>query len=160
MSNLYRPQYAFETPRGFRDETFHYTFDKTTIAALGVTLPTLQLRNDIILQLQNDQEFVCRAIAVLGAADERAGSAVSNLYIWLKDPFGNYLSQTYVPISRYLTGGGAGVIGRFPVIIEPEIICPAGGMWTMYLYNPTTGSINPPAITFFGVKRYPLEAAA
>jgi hypothetical protein len=161
MSNLYRPQYAFETPRGFRDETFHYSFDKTNVAALGVLLPTLQLRNDIILQFQNDQEFVCRAIRVLGAVTEQGGGTpVSNLYIWLKDPFGNYLSQTYVPISRYLTGAGAGIIGRLPVIIEPEIICPAGGMWAMYLYNPTTGSLLPPSITFFGVKRYPLEPAA
>ena len=160
MSNLYRPQYAFETPRGFRDETFHYTFDKTNVAALGVILPTLQLRNDIILQLQNDAEFVCRAIKVVGAADERGGTPISNLDIWLKDPFGNYLSQTYVPISRYLTGAGRAVPGRLPVIVEPEVMCPAGGMWTMYLYNPTTGSINPPSITFFGVKRYPLEAAA
>src|ERR1017187_2712118 len=78
MSNLYRPQYAFETPRGFRDETFHYTFDKTNVAALGVILPTLQLRNDIILQLQNDAEFVCRAIKVVGAADERGGTPISN----------------------------------------------------------------------------------
>ena len=154
MSNLYRPQYAFETPRGFRDETFHYSFDKSTVAALGVSIAAGALVNDIILQLQNDAEFVCRAIKVHLAA------AGSNLDLWLKDPFGNYLSQTYIPINRAYRGAGIGVVGRLPVIIEPEIICPAGGMWTAYLYNPTTGALMPPAFTLFGVKRYPLEAAA
>jgi hypothetical protein len=157
--SMYRPQYAFGTPRGFRDETFHYSFDKTNVAALGVQIPAGQLRNDIVLQLQNDQEFVCRGISVLGADVERGGTAPSNLYLWLKDPFGNYLSQTYVPLSRYLTGSGRTVTGRFPVILEPEIICPAGGMWVAYFYNPTSGSLYPPAFTFYGDKRYSEVAA-
>ena len=154
MSNLYRPQYAFWTPRNFRDETFHYSFDKTNVAALGVAIAAGQVVNDIILQFQNDAEFVCRGFKV------QLGTSASDLQLWLKDPFGNYLSQTYIPLANYLTGAGTLIVGRAVVILEPEIICPRSGMWTAYLSNPTAGFLEPPAFTFFGVKRYPLEAAA
>jgi hypothetical protein len=153
MSNLYRPAFAYHTPRGFRDETFHYSFNGSNVAALGTAIAAGALVADIILQLQNDADFVCRGLKVL------LGTVPSNLYLWLKDPFGNYLSQTYVPASLSVSGSGSGVCGSLVVPIE-EIICPASGMWTAYLYNPTAAPVNPPAFSFFGVKRYPLEAAA
>jgi len=153
MSNLYRPPFAYPTPRVYREETFHYSFNSSNVAALGAAIAAGQLIADIILQMQNDAEFVCRAVKVM------LGTAPSNLYVWIKDPFGNYLSQTYVPASLYVTGSGAGVCGSLDVPIE-EIVCPASGIWTAYLYNPTAAPVNPTAFSFFGVKRYPLEAAA
>jgi hypothetical protein len=150
--NLYRSQFAVRPDRRFREETFHYTFDKTTVAALGVPITAGAVVNDIYLPFQPDAEFILRGIKV---------STGSNLYLWLKDPFGNYLSQTYVPLSLYLEGAGAAIAtGRVCIPVEPEIICPAGGNFVAYLANPSTGPLEPPAFTFFGVKRYCLENAA
>lgn len=154
MSNLYRPQMAFQTPPGFRDEQFHYSFDSTIVPVLATAILAGQVVNDIYFQLQNDAEFICRGIKV------QLATAASNLQLWLKDPFGNYLSQTYIPLATYATGAGTQVIGRMIVPFEPEIACPAGSIFTAFLLNPTLGSVTPPAFTFFGVKRYPLECAA
>ena len=151
---IYRAQYGFPpTPKGFQDETFHYSFDSGTVPALGTSIAAGAYLNDVTLQLQNDAEFILRGIKV------QSGTSGSNLALQIKDPFGNYLSAGPVLLSDYLTGSGLAVIGRLIVPFESEIICPIGGFFQLYFYNPTTGSITPPALTFFGVKRF-LECAA
>ena len=153
---IYRAQYGFPpTPKGFDDQMFHYSFDSTTVPALGVSLAAGAYSNDVTLQLQNDAEFILRGIKV----QTQAGTTGSNLSMQIKDPFGNYLSAGPVDLSRYLRGSGLAVIGRLIVPFEAEIVCPIGGFFQLYFYNPTTGSITPPALTFFGVKRF-LECAA
>ena len=152
--NLYRAQFAYPPSRGLKDETFHYSFDSSNVAALGAAIAAGAVLNDVILQLQSDYEFACRGFKV------QFGVAASRLNLWLKDPFGNYLSQVPVPLALYATGSGAGVCGSLIVPFEPEIVCPASGFFTVYLYNPTAAPVNPPAFSVFGVKRCPLEAAA
>lgn len=153
MSNLYRAQFAYPA-KGFKEETFHYSFDKTNVAALGNAIAGAALVSDIYLQLQNDYEFTARGIKI------QSGTAASQLYLWLKDPFDNYLSQTYVPLSLYATGSGSQVCGSFIIPLNPEIVCPAGGVFVAYLYNPTAAPVNPAAFTFFGVKRCAIGRAA
>ena len=152
--NLYRPQMAYTALPGFRDEEFRYSFDSSNVAILGVAILAGQVVNDIYLQLQNEAEFICRGIRV------QLNTAPSDLQLWLKEPFGSYLSQTYIPLATYLTGAGAAICGRMTVVFEPEISCPAGSFFTAFLRNPTTGSVTPPSFSFFGVKRWPLECAA
>jgi hypothetical protein len=152
---IYRPQYAFLTPRGFRDETFHYSFDNTNVPVLGAVIAAGQQVLNITLQLQADAEFVLRAWKV-----ESVTGGGSNFQIVIKDPFGNYLSAAPIPLARYLRGNGALVIGRTVVPFESEIACPMGGFFQVDLYNPTTGNLTPPRFTLYGVKRYPWECAA
>lgn len=158
---IYRPQFAFVTPMGFRDEAFHYSFDSGNVPALGSVIAAGQLVSDITLQLQNDAEFILRALKVTGSGSERGGltqTAVSNLALQIKDPRGEYLSASFLPISNYLTGAGEAVVGRMFVPFESEIRCPASGFLQLFLYNPTSGALLPPSFTLYGVKRY-LECA-
>lgn len=148
--SLYRAQYAYP-PSGFKEETFEYSFDATNVPILGAAIAAGQLVNNIIFQLEQDYEFAWRGTKV------QLSTATSQLYLWLKDPFGNYLSQVPVPLSLYLTPSGAPIIGTLPVPME-EIICPAGGIITAFLYNPTAGPADPPAFSFQGVKRCPVGA--
>jgi len=151
----FRPQFAFRTPPGFRDETFHYTFDATTNAALGVALAAGQTSRDNYLQGQNDAEFIVRAWRILMAAP-----GTSTLQIQIRDAFGNFLSFVSIPLNCYLTPAGAPVVGFLPVPMEPELVIPASGFLILDFVNLTTGAVTPPKITLSGVKRHPECKAA
>lgn len=153
--NSYRSQFAYPPPApGFRENVFHYSFDATNVPALGRPILAGVQVNDIPLQFQNDYDFFCRGIKV------QFETGASSLYLWLKDPYSNYLSQVPVPLSLYLTGAGAAICGTLMIPLEPEILCPAGGMFHAYLYNPLAIESEPPVFTFFGVNRCPVERAA
>jgi hypothetical protein len=144
----YRPQFAFTGRRGFRDEQFHYSFDATNVPVLGTAILAGQRVENITLQLQNDCEFILRALKVQAAAD-----TVSGLYCTIQDPFSNYLSAVPLPLGNYITGGGAVSVGRFAVPFEAEVFAPIGGFFRLDLWNISTGSITPPAFTLLGVNR-------
>lgn len=153
--NAFRPQYAFRTPPGFRDETFHYIFDGTTNPALGASLGSSQTTRDNYLQTQNDAEFIIRAWKILSPA-----LGASSLQIQVRDAFGNYLSFVFVPLSCYLTPSGAPVVGFLPVSMEAELVVPASGFVAVNFENLTTGGATPPKLMLLGVKRYPVECKA
>jgi hypothetical protein len=146
----YRPQFAFATPPGFRDEQFHYSFDGTNVAALSSTNPIAAsaVLDNITLQLQQDAEFILRAWKV------QLGTAPSRLNLTIKDPRGYYLSASSIPLGTYLTPSGLAVVGSLVVPFESEVVCPAGGFLQLNFRNLSTGSVNPPAFTLYGVKRY------
>lgn len=145
---VWRPQFAFPpAPAGFRDEQFHYGFDGSNVPALATAIAAGSQVLNVVLQLQNDAEFILRAIKV------QLGTAPSSLALQLRDPYGNYLSATPLELSNYLTGGGAAMVGQMAVPFEDQIRCPLGGFFEVFLYNLTTGSVAPPAFTFFGVNR-------
>lgn len=139
----YRPQYVFSTPPGFRDEQFHYFFDSSNVPVLGLAIPAGGRLDNVVLQLQNDAEFILRAVK----------ASVSNLNMRLRDPFGNDLETSEAPISNTFTGGGGAVLGRMVVPYEPEIRCPASGFLTLFLRNLTTGNVTPGSFTLYGVNR-------
>lgn len=117
----YVPQYAPPpTPPGFRDEEFEYFFDSTTTPGLAA-LSTGQSVNKIVLQFQNDAEFVWRAVQMSGNTGP--------LQIRFYDPFGNELSSVLVEADRAYNGNlqGSAPVGRLPVVFEPELVIPAGG---------------------------------
>jgi hypothetical protein len=117
----YRPQYVTApTPSGFVDEEFEYYFDSENTPGLQA-LSSGQSVNRVVLQLQQDAEFIWREIQISG----NTGPLCIRFY----DPFGNELSAVTVECDRaYGATLNAGEpVGRLPVVFEPEIRCPAGG---------------------------------
>ena len=117
----YRPQYAYpEPPEGFVEEDFVYYFDQTNVPALG-TIATNTPLSKIVLQLEADAPFKLRGVQISGN--------VGNLYMRLYDAHDQQLSQVLVEADRAYAGtlNGTQPIGRLPVVLEPEIPCPAGG---------------------------------
>ncbi|MGA8872456.1 MAG: hypothetical protein WB460_15015, partial [Candidatus Acidiferrales bacterium] len=145
--SCYRPQYAYPPPaKGIEAEVYHYSFDGTNTPVLALTLAGGTQANDIMLPLEPDAPFCCRGIRIA------LGTAGSPLKVKLKTPAGDYIQTADVPSSKWAFGGGAPVVGNLVVPLEPEIWCAAGSVWTLYLFNPTAGNVNPPAITLFGIK--------
>jgi hypothetical protein len=144
----YRPQYAYPLPPfGMEDEQFSYSFDGTTIPLLNQSVAAGAQANDIMLPMEQDAPFLCRAIRV------NLGTGKSNLSVQLRTPHGDYMALPYVPSSLWLAGTGRALADFLVTPLESEIECPAGSTWTAYLYNPTLASVNAPAITLIGVKR-------
>jgi hypothetical protein len=147
----YRPQFAYPPPpRGFEDEQFHYSYDGATVPLLSSAnaLVAGAFANNIILPTEADAPFLARAIKI------QLGTADSTLNFQLKTPRGDYMQTTPVPIARYAgQGDGAAICGKLVIPMESEIECPPSSVWTLYLYNPTSGTVNPPAVTISGVKR-------
>lgn len=146
----YRPQFAFETPAGFDDEQFHYSFNHENVPALATAIPAGVTVRNIILQLQNDAEFVLRAWKVqLGAG----ATGSTNLYLHVRDPYSFPLSAVPLPLNNYMSPGWISPIGSMLVPIGPETVCPIGGFFSIDLYNPTAGPLVPPGFTLYGVNR-------
>ena len=157
--SAYRPQFAFAVPRGYRDETFHYSFDATTNPALGRAVPAGGAALNNVLQTQNDAPFVVRAVKVTGSS--LAVPPASTLQLQVKDAAGNLLSARSIPLSCYLTPAGVVVVGSLPVPIEPGLHIPASGFLQVDLVDVSgLGSDVPVHFTLLGVKRYKQECAA
>jgi hypothetical protein len=153
----YRPQFVFPAPPpGYEDEQFHYSFDGTNCPLLSSVNPIAAggFANNIVLLMQSDATFIARCLKI------ELVTSKSLLYFQLKTPRGDYMQSVPVPLGLYAGHGDGGAIsGRSFVSIEGEIEAPPGSNWTLYLYNPTTGSVNPPAVTLYGVKRRKCSSA-
>jgi hypothetical protein len=97
------------------DEEFEYYFDSTTYPALA-QVPS----NQIVLPLQADAEFRIRAFEMSGNT--------GNLLVRFWDARGNQLSQVPVENDLAYSGEPQGNVGRLPVPLNDEIICPKGGV--------------------------------
>jgi hypothetical protein len=155
---IYRPQYAYGTPPGYRDEQFHYAFDQSNVPALSKgNLAAAALSQNIPLPLQQDAAFIWRALECEGINNADPVVAVR-----FRDPYGNYLSDDFVPLDLYVRSPGLVVAGDLPVIWEPAIECPAGGIIWLDIKNQSAGNVNLNLLhfTFYGVKRYPIGRVA
>jgi hypothetical protein len=131
----YVPQFQFETPPGFRDEEYAYNFDFSNTPGLVTALPaTSEIPGGVPLKLDSDAPFYLGGFFLAG---------VAGMLVRFKDPFGNFLSDDYVPIEEYAGS-----------IFDPGILCPPGGIVFLYLKNPTAGGLAMPLVTIPGVKRY------
>jgi hypothetical protein len=151
---VYRPQFAYDTPKGFRDEQFHYTFFGFNTPMLVANIAAGAILSNIPLVLQTDAPFLWRGVKV-----SPASSAFANpqLNMQFKDAWGNYLSNKLVPAALYMPPVNANVGGFAVVPLEPEVRCPAGGIIWLWLQNPTGSPVAPPQISLYGVKRYRVE---
>ena len=114
----YRPQYAYEhPPPGWADEEFEYYFDNLNTPALDI-IPS----SKVPLQLQPDAEFRIRGIQISGN--------VGNLAIRFWTPSGEQISQCLIEADRAYAGtlNDGPPVGRLPVPLADEIVCPAGAV--------------------------------
>lgn len=112
----FRPQFAYPPPPdGWIDVEFVYYFDSTIQPSLGLVPSNL-----VPLQLEPDAEYRFRAIQITGNAGDIA------VRFWT--PRGEQISQ--VQVEADLAYGGAvsagAPVGRLPVPLDDEIVCPAG----------------------------------
>jgi hypothetical protein len=153
---IYRPQYAYPTPRGFTDEQFSYTFDQSNTPFLNSgNLASGSFIQNIPLPLDRDAAFLWRGFTILGVNDTDPVMAVR-----FRDAAGNYLSDDFVPIDLYARPLGLAIVGTLTVIWEPQIECPAGGMLWVDLKNQSNGAVNTNLVrlTLDGAKRRKLAA--
>jgi hypothetical protein len=108
-----------DPPAGYDFEEFEYVFNAQTAPSLGTSLAPGQQLLHIPLQLQSDAPYYWREI-IVNAPQQGLGMRFT-------DPFGNQLSDGYVPGWVY---AGA--------LVEPEILCPAGSVILVDLTNTAT----------------------
>jgi hypothetical protein len=145
----YRPQFAFATPPGYRDEAFLYSFDSTNSPGLVASIPAQVGSNPgqtlyIPLQLQTDAVFIIRAW----------GFSVANLGVQLRDAFGYLLQDSFVPENLQFEPSGLSGLGYNLIPIEPELACSPGATLLINFSNSTNAAIACPKITLDGVKRF------
>ena len=112
----YRPQYAYPAPPpGQQDEEFEYYFDSIDTPSLAIVPSNL-----VPLQLQQDAEYRIRGIQISGN--------VGNLVIRFWSADGMQISQTLIEADRSYAGGvnGGPPVGKLPVALADELVCPAG----------------------------------
>lgn len=153
---MWRPQFAYPTPKGCRDEDFVYQFDGSNTPML-VSISAGQNVPYIPLVLQQDASFYWRGWKVETRSSlTEEDLAIPDLSIKLRDPSQNDLSDGLVPVVEY--GYVQNPAQRFtqpPVLIDPEIFCPAGGIVTAFLLGGSTlTAASGVVISLYGVKRF------
>jgi hypothetical protein len=112
----YRPQFAYPSPPpGWQDEEFEYYFDSTNTPALA--MPPV---NQVPLILQADAEYRIRAFQMSG----NTGPLGVRFWSARGDPLS--LIQVESDLAYASTVQGGPPVGRLPVPLNDEIICPAG----------------------------------
>lgn len=148
---MFRPQFAYATPPGYKDQDFQYSFDgNTNTPLLSGNINSGVLIQNIILPLQPDEVFLWRGWKV-----QSYSISFMPLYIQWRDPMGNYLSLCPVPVAHIALPGGIAGYGFETVPIEPEIPCPAGSNVLCSLYNASPAPTQLPRVVLYGVKRGP-----
>lgn len=118
---MYRPQFAYPTPEGFQDEDFVHYFDQSNTTQLNAALALAAgaTIENIALQLQTDAPFSWRGLKINGPA---------NFAIRFRDPYGNFLSNDYLPLPLEYSPQETSVRGSNVVPFGDEIKCPAGSV--------------------------------
>jgi len=125
-SLTFKPQWAYETPDGYRDEVYLVPF---TFTVLANGLPVFNLP----LQLDDDVPYVLYAIVfpVIGPSGDTAGLFFPGL-ARIRDTHGNPLSFNTTNNGLIYTLGALGASGlknenAFGFVFEPGIECAPGG---------------------------------
>ena len=176
----YRPQFAYATPPGCRDEDFVYFFDGSNVPLLNQSLYANSEIPYIPLPLDQDAPFYWRGwkcgirhLAVENVCPPVVPSVtvsyqLPDFQLKLRDCYDNDLMDSMVdatecgfpqnPLS-FLSG----LLTGPPVPLESEIYCPRGGVLQLFLRGGgTLGSptdthdiqFNFVSLSFYGVKRY------
>lgn len=150
---MYRPQFPYATPPGCRDEDVVYTFDGSNVPLFAAGLVAGQVIPEIPLPLQQDAPFYWRGWK-FEARKVGGGPSAPDINIRLRDVYDNYLSDDFVPAVEYgFVQDEAFPISTPPVILEPEIYCPRGGVLYVFLQGGNFLGTFDPILTLFGVKR-------
>jgi len=117
-----RPQFPFSTPDQFQDKDFVHCFDQTTTAQLNNAL-SLAVGNSILgipLVLEADAPFTWRGVKI------NIAGGTATFSVKFRDPYGNYLSDDFIPTNLKDAALQTTVYGSNVVELEPQISCPRG----------------------------------
>jgi len=155
---MYRPQFAYATPDGCRDDEFTYFFDGSNTPLLNQDVSGLTLRN-IPLVLEQDAPFFWRGIKVDYIVGPGGGPAIPDLAVKFQDCYQNDLSDGLIPVTQYaypsnpVHFNSADYTGA-PTPLDPEIYCPPGGYILLDLQAPVLTNPAFVIVTLYGVKRF------
>ena len=161
-TKMFRPQFFNMTPTGFRDVPFvrpvNYGQDVTQ------TLNGPEYLNNYIVQMDKDAAQIIRSLFWQGAQQgEAAVPNAGSVQVQMRNAFGNFLTDGYVPIWLLCWGAGStpvdGGSGRAKVF-EPELFCPAGSVLIFDFYCPDGVWVAPGLFELRGVKRFPVGVCA
>lgn len=162
---IYRPQFAYPTPEGCEDTDFVFSFDGSNTPLLNQDVSGQTISN-IPLLLDRDSPFYWRAWKIDGIRETTNKLPnqyeIPNISVKLQDPYLNDLSDSLIP--AVLSGFPSNpvdfnhsVLTGSPVVLEPEIYCPAGGYILAFLSAPLLGGCGTNryfvSFTLYGVKR-------
>jgi hypothetical protein len=157
---MYRPQFAYKTPEGCRDEDFVYYYDGSNTPQLNQNISGLTILN-IPLTMQQDAPFYWRGIKV-GMLEIDTGYVIPNVSVQFQDCYQNNLSDDMVPATQYAfpsnpVSFGSQLLTGPPFLLDPEIYCPPGGYILLFLQAPVLGDVSDSYflnVSLYGVKRF------
>jgi hypothetical protein len=180
----YRPHFAYSTPKGYVDERAEFPFDYRQAPGFNSTsVPYLQYQGNIPFRLDEDAEFRWRGIS--WEYPDPGFFYAGQIAIRLRDAYGNYLSNDFIPILNYAqgyhvmqpwddTGGSIGdpppspplffapFAGGMGVAWSDELVCPASSvLWLDVMnLNESFEGVSLGRFMARGVKRRPLADCA
>ena len=155
---IYRPQFAYSTPAGCRDEDFIYFFDGSNTPVLNQDIGGKVIGN-IPLVLQQDAPFYWRGIKVGMRDPDTPLYEIPNIAIQFQDCYQNNLSDDLVPAVHFgfpqnpLAFNSEMLTGP-PFVLEPEIYCPPGGYLLLFLDAASADTTILFQVSLYGVKRF------
>jgi hypothetical protein len=169
----YRPHFPYQTPSGFVDERAIFPFDYRQ--AQGATeLPGGSFQLNQTLRIDEDANFMWRGIS--WEYPDPYFFLAGQVAIRLRDCYGNYLSNDFIPILNYAQGYyilqpwqgdnaaappvGPNLVAPFSggmgVAFADEIFCPASGILQVDILGLNSlGSASVGRFMARGVKRRP-----
>jgi hypothetical protein len=171
----YKPNYATysRAPQGWHDEPFEYVYSFQNSGAGPASIAQLSLYNNP-LEFGPDADFFMRGIAILVDVAP-AGDTNVPYDLRLRDSFGRYLDNGYIPMGAYATSPPEGAIsGGVSAALfyqnlgaavatpwYPELYCPANSaMWADFQAEFAVGGVTwfySFHLYFQGVKRFQNE---
>ena len=118
---LYKPQFAYETPAGYRDEL--YLIEFSFVVQANGKIQTLNLP----VQLDDDVAYILRAIVFPNCGLEALGASSLPAFVRIRDSEGNPLMSDLILSAGIYGASGAGDDNAFGFPFEPEIVCTIGG---------------------------------
>ena len=146
---MYRPQWAYKTPDGYRDEPWAQCLSASAVPALG-TIGGNAITPVFMVNFDRDAD-----VWILGIAID-AGSNFRSIGVQFTDAYGYLLSDDFVGVDLYAKplGQNPDRGGGWVRTFNPPHLVPAGGTWQLAIKNfdNTTGSI--PDMELRGFKRF------
>lgn len=120
-SSKFKPQWAYATPDGYRDEIYEIPFTFTLVAdgkTFSLNLP---------VQLDDDVPTILRAIIFPNVGPQISSSTQNPALVRIRDSNGNPLSDGLILSAGAYGLSGSRNINAFGFPFEPEIECAPGG---------------------------------
>jgi hypothetical protein len=128
----FRPQWAYPTPEGYRDETFIVGPFSLPVPGNGL------LSHDLPVSVDDDVEYFIRAIMITTQIGTTGGQGTGVL-ARIRDTFGNPLSDGLV-LGLGMWANQENGLNAFGWVMEPELQCSEGGVLLFDLQASSNGT--------------------